>query len=494
MNKPNDDPLDQTEEFDTDLGFDDPAQNAGQKNNALLKIGLVAGGLVAVVIALFMMGGSGTQAPQSSVATAPTDANALPAQQEPTPELRQALENYNREKIETAEETGTSVVPIAIDPGQAPLQGQAVNAQDDAAERLRRIQEEYERAQQQQVTDNQRQQMAADAQARASAVQTKSQSMSTYLSSAMSARQPGGMSEMDIGYSTGGGMGGGVGDPGMGGGAGAPIGGGAAPTEPTMIIPAAAVEYGQLLIEANTDARGPVLAILASGKLSGARLLGNFQNSDDYITLNFNQLVTKDGRSLPIQAIALDPGTTLPGMITEIDRKYFQRYIIPAAADFISGVGEALAETQVSAVQTDSSTTVSSDDPDFDEAIAQGISDSFDGIADAVKDQASRAQPMLRVAAGTPIGILFTQPVLDQTNAERAQAQAAQMAAQQAASGGPGMMQQFPFAQGSMPYMMMPGAVPPGYGFIPGAIGDAAANMATPATDAVTNAVTNSIR
>ncbi len=157
-------------------------------------------------------------------------------------------------------------------------------------------------------------------------------------------------------------------------------------------------------------------------------MLGQFQNTDEFLTISFTQVVTKDGRSLPIQAIALDPDTTLPGMVTEIDRRYFQRYILPAAAEFVSGVGEALAETQTSVSQTDSSTVSSSDDPDFDEAIAQGISESFDGLADAIEDSGRRTQPLLRIAAGTPIGILFTQPVMDQTAAE-----------QQAAAGAAGL-------------------------------------------------------
>jgi hypothetical protein len=75
-------------------------------------------------------------------------------------------------------------------------------------------------------------------------------------------------------------------------------------------------------------------------------------------------------------------------MITEIDRKYFERYIIPAAADFISGVGEAIAKTKESTTQTSSSTTTTNNDPKFNEAIAQGISDGFSGLSDAIKESA----------------------------------------------------------------------------------------------------------
>jgi intracellular multiplication protein IcmE len=156
-----------------------------------------------------------------------------------------------------------------------------------------------------------------------------------------------------------------------------------------------------------------VLALLATGKLAGSRLLGNFQETDEYLTMNFNLLVTKDGRSIPISAIVLDPETSLPGVITEIDRRYLQRVIVPAAAEFISGVGEAIAKTKESTTQNSATTATSNEEPDFNEAIAQGISDSFDDLSDTFKEEAGKTKIKLRVAAGTPIGILFTQDVID---------------------------------------------------------------------------------
>jgi intracellular multiplication protein IcmE len=299
--------LDQEQEFDTNLGFDDPGQDQTEKNNPLIKIGLIAGALVVVVIGIFMMGGgNNNQLPPSQVGATTANPNALPGQTAPTPEYREAIEERNREQIETAKENNTSVMPLAVDPARATLQGEATQASETVVERHRRIQAEYERQRQLQQAQNQTQMNEAIAQAQAQQVQTLSQSMSTYLNSAMSARSPGGMSEMDIGYTTAG-AGDGTGGAAMSGTAG---GGGAAidpstalPSEPRTLLPAAAVEYGQLLIEANTDAPGPVLALMASGKLAGGRLLGSFSQTEDYITLNFNQVVTKDGRSIPIQAI-----------------------------------------------------------------------------------------------------------------------------------------------------------------------------------------------
>lgn len=432
-NQPNNqDDLEPAEEFD--LGFDDQP-NADIKNNPLLKIGAVAGGFVLIVIAIFYFGGSGQQAkaPPSEIAMGTGDATGG-ADAKPSEQYKEAVEEVNRQEYEAARETGGSVViPRNIDPLNTSAQVTIPEPKEDPAERFRQIQDEYKRQQEAEQMRVQAQQSADNAAAEQQLIQQRAQSMGSYLTSIASARTPPGMNEADAGFSLPQSQ---MADASYG---GATSGGviqtaSAAQTAavaPKILIPAAKIEYGQLIIEANSDAPGPVLAMIGSGKLSGSRLLGSFQKTDRYLTLNFTQLVTKKGESIPVQAIAIDPGSTLPGVVTEIDHRYFERYIIPAAAKFISGVGSALAETQTATTQSDSSTTTSSNDPDFSEAIAEGISESFDGVADALDDQASKVQVMIRVAAGTPIGILFTQAVTDQSASDAAAA-----AQQQAAANG----------------------------------------------------------
>lgn len=439
--------------FDTDLGFEDGQDTGGKKSNPLIKIGLIAVGLVAVVVAIMSFGGKSTEAPKSAVGAAPVDGKALPAQKDPTPAMRDALENYNTQIIEQAKEEGSSVIPIPIDPSRKQIETKVQESQEDPAERFRRIQEEYRRQQENQMVSQQGQAVQADAAARAQAVQSLSQGMSTYLTEILKQREPMGTSgeitvtykAPDDGTSNGTGTNGGVGGTGTS---------GSNLIKPKIILPATTIEYGQLMIEANTDSPGPVLALMVTGKLAGSRLLGKFQKTDNYLTIQFDTLVTKDGKSVKIQAIVIDPDTTLPGMITEIDHRYFQRIVVPAAADFISGVGEALSETQTSTNQTSTSTVTTSEKPDFSDAIAQGITDSFDGISEVLKDQAKEVEPMLRVAAGTPIGILFTQEVLDPDDA-------ATLAEQQAAQAQLQMQQQ----QANNPYGYMNGQ--PGYGGYP---------------------------
>ena len=178
-----------------------------------------------------------------------------------------------------------------------------------------------------------------------------------------------------------------------------------------ILLPAGTVVYAQTLTEANTDAPGPVLAQILSGPLKGSRIIGGFSETEKFLTMSFDQIVVK-GQSLSVDGIALNTETTLPGIVTEIDRRYFKRVVLPAAASFIEGFGEAVAETGGTSVVVQGETiTTSEDDLDTREELLSGVEEATSVVAEFLEEEADNTPVMIRVAAGTPIGILFISPV-----------------------------------------------------------------------------------
>jgi cell division protein FtsN len=252
--------LDPNENFDTDLGFDENQEGQTRKNNPLIKIGLIAGALVMVFVGIMFFGGSKTdQQIKSAVSSAPSDPNALPAQQEPTPQYREALVDYNQQLVDKANETGASNIPIPIDPARKQIETQVQEQQEDPAERFRRIQEEYRTQQEVQVKQVNTQQAAADATAREQALQKMSQAMTQYLTGALGKREPKGAAEISVGYTfkdkvdANAAAGGGTGSAGVAG-TTDPL------KKPKQLIPATTIEYGQLLIEYGCQGSGACLA------------------------------------------------------------------------------------------------------------------------------------------------------------------------------------------------------------------------------------------
>lgn len=413
----NDDDLD-VENFD-DTGFDDYSKKGTLgdlwRNNPMVKVGVILAGFAIVVGGIILFGGSKDKLPESQVSSA-ADVNEPPASSEISSTMQRSIEEANEQSVEEAARSGGSALPIPTQPSKGALpQMEDEMSGEDPLERWRRMQEERIR----------QQEMLAQAKPPAAetpppvdtktpAVNALSQSMVTQMGAILQNQKIEGpkfkkitpvnfienlemkrmaqmqqQQQMMASQNTG------------------------AEQVQNIIVPAGTIEYGQLLIEANTDAPGPVMAQVVSGPLRGSRVLGNFQSTDNYLVLNFYTLVM-DGIDYPIQAVAIDPDTTLPGVITEIDHRYFKRIILPAAGAFVEGLANAISDSGTTSVYiTDSSVTQSTADRDSKEEVASGISEAGEELREILDDEADNTEPMLRVASGTPLGILFVQPVTD---------------------------------------------------------------------------------
>jgi intracellular multiplication protein IcmE len=180
----------------------------------------------------------------------------------------------------------------------------------------------------------------------------------------------------------------------------------------TVIIPAGTINYGQMLLEANSDVPGPVLVQLVSGPLAGARMIGRFTVESDVLVIEFNSIVV-DGLNSPISAIAIDPGTTLPGVATEVDKRYFARVLLPAAGEFIEGLGRGFAQTTETTIVSGDVVTTSTTDLDVEQEFGVAVEEAAQEINQFVEREANAINPLVRVERGTPVGVFFLDPVTE---------------------------------------------------------------------------------
>lgn len=444
MNK-NDDPL--MDEPDTLADFDDNGdfsefdqKRSGSsfgdlvKSNPLIKIGMVVAALIVIIGSVMMFGGDKKETVDSVVPTG-SDLKETPGTSEVSPEMKQALEDFNQQQIEQAIQTGDSVLPTPIEPPKERLPvPENGTGEDDPLLRWRQMQEERLQAEQQTLQtaeQTQNQQPAGPDPALGALTAAMSSQMSQILGEkpaeslkymqvtdltafiqAMNAAQGAGDANVtgnnprsDGNYTTSAGAADGLIDPATG----------QAIAPPKILIKAGSIEYGQLINEANSDIPGPIVALIASGKFSGSRMIGSFERRDKYLIISFSTLVDKKGVSIPVEAYALDPNTTLSGMATEVDNRYWQRVVLPAAAEFIEGLGEAVAESGDTTVTVSGDTVIQEEnDIDTRQELYKGVERAAERVGDLLDEEADKTEILVRVAAGTPMGILFTTPVTDQ--------------------------------------------------------------------------------
>lgn len=412
-----------TDDFGGDPGFSDfdREENTNTlgylwRNNPLVKAGsvlLIAAFLIGIVIYF----GLERKKPDQSLVSSGADITQAPGTTEVSPRIREAIEEVNQAEVERAEREGDSAMPIQIGPPSEALPiPEEDQDEEDPLQRWRRLQEErlqkeLERTeviepappvdpgpnpaigalaeamsqQMQSILERQGQnnfgyKIVADQDFIDSLTASFDEDLGDFDDDDFSDDD---FSEVDL----------------------------------PVLVPAGEIVYGQMITEANSDVPGPVLALISSGPLRGSRLIGSFavQEQGDLISLNFNTVVYK-GKSIGIEAVAIDPKTTLPGLATDVDHRYLKRIVLPAAAAFVEGAASAISQSGLTTVTVEGSTvSEDSSEPSDKQEIAAGIEEAGQEVRELIDEEVDNTKVLVRIETGTPLGILFLQPVTDET-------------------------------------------------------------------------------
>ncbi len=415
---------DDDENFDENLGgedasfddFDEQQNTLGDlwRNNPLVKVGIIFAAGAAIFGTIILFGGE-KEIPTVSYVSGGSAITAIPGTDDASPKYVNAIEEFNESEVEEAYATGGSALPVPIDPPRGRINlPEEEEEEEDPLQRWRRLQEERLQREIGQRETIDPAEAAVDNTAQTEAIQALSDLMSQQMQSILETQgetklatvqitSPDFLAQLAIEQE-------------------------AEAEEASIndddgefeeddieeiIIPAGTIEYGQLLIEANTDAPGPVLAMIASGPLSGSRLLGSFEETKELLTLNFDTIVI-DGVSHSIDAIALDPGTTLPALATDVDHHYFARVVLPTAAAFIEGAAAAIANSGLTSVTVEGGSAVETTaDADTGEEIASGIQEAGQELSQIIDEAVDEIEVTVVIESGTPIGILFVEAVTE---------------------------------------------------------------------------------
>jgi len=441
-----DDEFDGVDEFDADADF-----QGGQsikelwRKNPIFKFGVIVVGLIIIIISVNIFGSNDVRVENSAISTGQSAAVRGAVGEESTDIYREALETRNQQDFEEAVEEQDSFVPVPVDPIQttiAPTAREVDEKEDPMAQwkelqekRMRRQDEENKRRRLMEI-QNQRamatmpRQADTNKDARKEALGKLSSAMMEQMAviaqrheyapmqriavtseeayyNGMQKRREDGMLTNSNAF----GMGGNA----MSNAAGMDNGQTMMGEEEEPLIVPGDILYGQLLIEANSDVPSVVMARVLTGHFEGSKILGSFSREDEKLVLEFDKIV-KDGKTYPVSGVAVDPNTSLPGLATEVDHRYFKRILLPAASKFIEGVAEAVTEggsTNVISSTTGETISEEQEDLDLNQELLKGVSEASTIVTDILLEEGESTEIMVRVAAGTPIGILFVDPVYE---------------------------------------------------------------------------------
>jgi len=365
----------------------------------LLALMTVVGAAIAVSISLFSGGGGPTNTSRLAKPPALNEPAGGPA----SPYFVQQTKEAEAQRAQEAIKNGGSALPTPI--GQT-ANADELNGNGQKKDPLVELRTETEHLRQQVTQMQQQQQQPPQQPQKEQFDDSLAQAMQHQMSQMMDSWTPRGVKEVAVQHED---------EKAKEAAAAAPASATTMPPQPPakVIVPAGTVSYAELLTEANSDVPGAILAQILSGPLSGARAVGQFQVMNDYLVLQFT-LADIKGKDYQINALALDPDTTLGGMATEVDERYFSRVILPAAAGFMQGLGQALSQGSSSVVTNGTTTIVQQSGKGFQQGVFLGLAEGAQTMGQFFENQANQTKPLVRVAAGTPMGLFFVSSVTDQ--------------------------------------------------------------------------------
>jgi len=189
----------------------------------------------------------------------------------------------------------------------------------------------------------------------------------------------------------------------------------AAPTGSSQqIVPGLEIVAGTLAGDLNVPAGTSVFAsaLVRSGVLNGAFMVGSARVVDEALEINFTQM-RFGTKTYAIDAIVLDQDTTANAIAGNVDRRILQRYVFPIALATAQGFFSAKAAVGSIAVNVGEAAAVATPAASGEQARAAGVAEGIKLAGQEV--QRTAAKPIVVSAVrGTSVGLLFRSPVTEE--------------------------------------------------------------------------------
>jgi intracellular multiplication protein IcmE len=110
-----------------------------------------------------------------------------------------------------------------------------------------------------------------------------------------------------------------------------------------VLVPAGRGIYAHTILAVDSDTNGPIVLEADTGPIAGDRMIGTFSRSGlDRLIVKI-ETVEHRGKALEANGVVVAPDSMEEAVATSVDQHYLARFVLPAAAAFVQGLGQAVA-------------------------------------------------------------------------------------------------------------------------------------------------------
>jgi intracellular multiplication protein IcmE len=173
-----------------------------------------------------------------------------------------------------------------------------------------------------------------------------------------------------------------------------------------ILVPAGRGVYAHPILAVNSDASSPVVMQADSGPIAGDRMIGTFAKQADRLVIRINTVIHQ-GQSIGADGVVVAPETMEAGVASDVDQHYLARFILPAAAAFVQGLGQAIATTSnTAAVLSPFGGAAYSTHLNLNQQLGVAAGAAA-GQVGAVLNQAAPKGPTISLEANVSVGVMF---------------------------------------------------------------------------------------
>ena len=179
-----------------------------------------------------------------------------------------------------------------------------------------------------------------------------------------------------------------------------------------VLVPAGRGVYAHTVLAVNSDTGGPIVLQADTGPIAGDRLVGTFgrAGTSDLLVVKVTSIV-HNGQTIPADGVVIAPDTMETAVATSVDQHYLSRFLLPAAAAFVQGLGQAFATTSnTQTVLSPLGGAAYSTHLNLEQQLGVGAGVAGARIGSALNQSAPR-NSTVNLAANAGVGIMFLSSV-----------------------------------------------------------------------------------
>jgi intracellular multiplication protein IcmE len=176
-----------------------------------------------------------------------------------------------------------------------------------------------------------------------------------------------------------------------------------------VLVPGGSGVYAHTILAVSSDSGGPIVLQADSGPIAGDRMMGSFTREQERLVVTVHTLV-HDGQTLNVNGLVIAADSMETAVASSVEEHYGARLVLPAAAAFVQGLGQAIATSNTTSQIGALGTVTGFTHLDLPQQAGVGAGAAAAQVGKFLQEAAPKG-PTVNLASNVNVGVIFLSDV-----------------------------------------------------------------------------------